>query len=298
MEATPCNIIKASPLAKKLAKDNGIDLSLVKGNVPAGRIEKADVLDFIAAKTATANIECEPILQKDVEEQKITRIPFIGIRKTTAQRLQRSKENVVPVTSTTEVDITELIELHKKIKAAWNAHYGISITLNAFFLRAVSIALRENLILNSVLEEDNIAINKNIHINLAMNVDGQLFAPVIRNTDTLSLKDIAESITYFVEKAKNGQLTIEDMSEGTFSVTNVGPFDVQVTSPVINYPQVGILAIGKANKRPMFDENDQIVARYLCFLSLTYDHRVIDGIPAAMFRKRINELLANPYLLL
>ncbi len=219
------------------------------------------------------------------------------MRRETANRLRLSKENTIPVTSVTEIDLTDLLDLYKSAKSVWREVYDVNVTLNAFFIKAVAICLRKHEMLNSTLAGDEIIIRGSVNVGLAMNHNDQLFVPVIRSADVLSVREIAAGIAAYVEKIKENKLTIADMSDGTFTVTNVGPFDVQFSTPVIAYPQVGILGIGKVNERPVF-AGDAIVKRYLCYFSLTYDHRVIDGVPAAAFRKTLKELLEQPLSLL
>jgi pyruvate dehydrogenase E2 component (dihydrolipoamide acetyltransferase) len=284
---------KASPLARRIAAAEGTDLAFIgSGSGPDSRIIKKDVLAFLAAGGSAKGVRASaaPSLPDK-------RIPLTAMRQETANRLRLSKDNTIPVTSVTEIDLTALLDLYKSAKSVWKEVHDVNVTLNAFFIKAVAICLRKHELLNSTLVSDEIIIRGSVNVGLAMNHNDQLFVPVIRNADALSVREIAAGIAAYVEKVKENKLTIADMSDGTFTVTNVGPFDVQFSTPVIAYPQVGILGIGKVNERPVF-AGDDIIKRYLCYFSLTYDHRVIDGVPAAAFRKTLKHLIEQPLSLL
>ena len=283
--------IKASPLARCLAAEHGVDLANLIGSGPGGRIIKQDVLQYHQSHPTVA--KQAPAMQQQDDK----RIPLSIIRRETTRRLQLSKDNVIPVTSVTEINLTGLLDLYKSCKELWRDVYKTNLTLNAFFIKAVALSLKRHELLNSTLDNDAIVIKGSINIGLAMNIDDQLYVPVIRNSDTITVLEIAQRVSLFAQKAKDKQLTLDDMSGGTFTITNVGPFDVQFSTPVIAYPQVGILGIGTINVRPVY-QGDDIVKQSLCYVSLTYDHRVIDGAPAAGFRKTLKELLEKPFVLL
>ncbi len=283
-------VIKSSPLARKIAASRGVDLTAIpKGSGPGGRIVEQDVLAFCESIARTSG------LQKAEPEDR--RIPLTSVRKHTINRLQQSKENTIPVTSVTEIDLTDLVSLYAQIKPAWLAAHQVTLTLNAFFVKAVALSLRKHELLNSILSENDIVVKSRINIGVAMHVDDGLYVPVIRNADSLSVFAIARAISEFVQKIKQKCLTTEDMADGSFTITNVGPFDVLFSTPIIVYPQVAILGIGKIVERPVFVE-DAIAKRHLCHFALTYDHRVVDGVPAALFRATLRQLLENPMNLL
>jgi len=284
--------IKASPLAKNIAKQEGVDLAEIIGTGPGGRIVKQDVLGYLEMKSSQKAEQKAVVVE---EEDK--RIPFVGVRKETAKRLQISMDNVIPVTSVTEIDVTELVQLRERLKKDWLEMFGTKVTLNAFIIRAVALALKKHSALNSQLDGDSIVIKAAVNIGLAMNNNNNLYVPVIRNADKLSVLEIAQEIEALVKKVRNNTITLADMQGGTFTITNVGPMDVQFSTPVINYPQAGILGIGTINVRPAF-LGDEIVKRHFCYISLTYNHKIIDGAPAAEFRKSVKAFLENPYLLL
>lgn len=296
-------IIKSSPLARKLAESRGIDLAAIPGGSgPGGRIVEQDVLAFCEAMASKSEIE-KPVVRKSedscpaITAPEDKRIPLSSIRQRTIARLRQSKANTIPVTSVTEMDLTDLVALYRQVKPVWQAAQHTSVTLNAFFVKAVALALQKYEILNSTLQENEIVVRSTINIGLAMHINDGLYVPVIRSADTLSVLAIANVISDFVRKIEQKGLSPEDMADGTFTITNVGPFDVLFSTPIIFYPQVAILGIGKLCERPVF-VGEQIVKRQLCHFSLTYDHRVVDGVPAASFRRTLKELLEQPMSLL
>lgn len=291
-------VIKATPVAKRIAKEHGINIEDIgEGSGPGGRIKEEDINKYIESlKTSSETVRKTDFVIDDKEE--VEYIPLAGFRKVIAQNVRESKDTAVHITSTTEIDLTDLIELNKKLKVVWEKEYGIKPTLNAFFVKAVALSLKEYPILNSSIEDDKIALKKYYNIGLAVSIDDdRLIVPVIRNADRLTVKEIAQKISEFVNKAKEGKILSEDMQGGTFTISNVGPFEVQNFTPVIVQPQSAILGIGTSTERPMFVDGE-IKARMLTNFCLTYDHRIIQGVPAAKFRLVLKELLEKPYSLL
>jgi len=297
-------IIRATPLAKRIAKKHGIDLILVPGSGPEGRIKKEDVLRYIdsqkvstAQDSKTLQIENHQKTMLPINGKEV--IPLVGVRKTIAENMRHSYDVAVHVTSTTEVDLTELISLRKRLLKSWEEHYGVHLTLNAFFIKSVAVALRNHPILNSSLVDDKIIIKKYYNIGLAMSVDDgdTLIVPVIRNADKLTVREIAKQINVITQKAHTGKLTLDDITGGTFTVSNVGPREVQVFTPVIIQPQSAILGIGTMTLRPVA-RSGEIIVRSMSNLCLTYDHRIIMGVPAIQFQQATKYLLENPYDLL
>jgi pyruvate/2-oxoglutarate dehydrogenase complex dihydrolipoamide acyltransferase (E2) component len=286
--------IKSSPLARKLAESRGIDLAAIpRGSGPGGRIVEKDVLEFCESLSRTSGaLTLEP---KTEPEDK--RIPLSTIRQHTINKLRQSKDNTIPVTSVTEIDLTDLVTLYRQIKTTWQTAHQTTVTLNAFFVKATALALQKHEMLNSTFADTEIVVKSSINIGVAMHVNDGLYVPVIRHADRLTVATIATTISDFVKKIQLKSLTPEDMVGGTFTITNVGPFDVLFSTPVIVYPQVAILGIGKISERPVY-VGDQIARRHLCHFALTYDHRVVDGAPAASFRGTLKRLLEQPLGLL
>ena len=290
--------VRWSPSARKLAASLGIELvNMTSGSGPGGRIVERDVLAFQEAREARAKAPVGTPVDLSADTLADVRVPLSPMRRQTMVRLIKSRESVVPVTSVTEVDLTNLVALHRNLKASWKSKRNIDITLNAWFVRATAMALRQHEILNAILADNEVIIKRNINIGLAMQVNDGLYAPVVRNADMLSLSQAAEQISMLLKKIQDKSITTSDMSDGSFTITNVGPFDVLLSTPVVVHPQVAILGIGKIAERPVFI-GEQIAKRNICCLSLTYDHRVVDGVPAALFRTTLKDLLEYPTTLL
>jgi len=272
--------IEASPSAKRLAKEYGVDLSKIRGTGPSGLITKDDILAYV---------EKNKILQ----EGEIEVIPLIGWRKTMADRMSYSMRTVAHVTTFAEVDVTELVKIREKLKDA-----GIRISFTAFVIKAVVQALKEYPILNSSLVEDKIIVKKyyNIGVAIAREEKG-LVVPVVHDADKKNLKELSENLEKLVEKARKGDLSPEDVTGGTFTITNVGMFGAIMNTPIINPPESAILGVGAIVKRPVV-VNDEIVIRHVVYLCLTYDHRVIEGFPAVRFLQRVRQLLEHPDMLI
>jgi pyruvate dehydrogenase E2 component (dihydrolipoamide acetyltransferase) len=211
-----------------------------------------------------------------------------SIRKVVAERLTFSARNVVPVTLTMETDASKLIELK-------NRENHLSFT--AFAAKAVAKALERNPVMNSTIEGDEITIYSDINVAVAINTDQGLVAPVIQNVNKKSVKEVNAKIEELSQKAKENRLSIEELTGGTFTVTNLGAYDVESFAPVINPPQCAILGLGRIAYRP-FATGDQVSARPATVLTLVFDHRIVDGVPAAKFLRDVKKNLEDPEALL
>ncbi len=298
------NNVKATPIAKRIAKENNIDLAAIgTGTGPGGRIKEEDVLKYLeklkekaVAAAPSVAFAAAPVKAVDVQEPE-EYIPLVGIRKVIADNMRKSHDTAVHVTSTTEIDMTDLIALNKKIAPQWEKQYGIKPTLNSYFVKATAMALKEHPIINSSIVDNKIVLKKYYHVGIAVSVGEGLIVPVIRNADKLSVREIAEQISFIVKRANNNQLSPDELQGGTFTISNVGPYLVQIFTPVIVQPQSAILGIGTTTERPVV-YNGQIAIRSVANLCLTYDHRIIQGAQGAKFRMTIKELIENPMNLL
>ncbi|MBS4023042.1 MAG: 2-oxo acid dehydrogenase subunit E2 [Dethiobacter sp.] len=294
-EAEDDGFVRATPVAKRLAKEHGIKLSGLSGSGPGGRIKEEDVLNYLESmKTETKTVD--KIITSSAAAGEEVVLPLTGAQKILAANVRNSHDTAVHVTSTTEVDLTGLIELRKRLTPAWEKD-GVHLTLNAFFVRAVAMALKKHPMLNASLAADSVVIKKYYHIGLAVSLVDTIIVPVIRDADKLTVKQIAGQIRLLADKARAGRLSRDDVTGGTFTISNVGLYQVQIFTPVIIPPQGAILGIGAAVKRPVFI-GEEIAARYMANLCLTYDHRFIQGVPAAEFRLTIKGLLEEPEMLL
>jgi len=266
----------ASPAARRLAQEQGVDISQVIGTGPGGRISSEDIM-AAAKKTApqTTTQSRSPTVLK--------RTKLEGIRKAVAERLSYSARNTVAVTITMETDATTLVSLKEK-----ESH----IAFTALAVKAVAKSLEKHLIVNSSLEGDEIVTYSQINVALAINTDQGLVAPAIQNTNKKTVREINAEINELAEKAKANRLTIENLTGGTFTVTNLGACDVESFAPIINPPQCAILGLGRIAYKPVA-VGGQVVAKPTTMLTLVFDHRIIDGVPAAHFLQEVKRNLEN-----
>ena len=295
--------VRISPLARRIATENGVDLSALTPSGPGGLVVEADVRDYLervsqhraaasAAPVAALVVEAPAQVPAAAlprtplaEDEEV--IPLIGVRKIIADRLSLSRHTAADVTTVTEVDMGEV--------AAFREH--VQITYTAFTARAAAIALTEFPILNSRLDGDRIVVGKRIHLGVAVAIDEGLKVPVIRDAQTKSLRQIGLELSDRATRGAEGKLAPEELASGTFTLTNSGVFGSLMFTPIINPPESAILGMGKIVKTPVV-RDDQIVIRPMMYLCLTYDHRVVDGAPAVKFLQRVKALLEKPELLL
>lgn len=213
----------------------------------------------------------------------IRKVKLEGVRKAVAERLSFSARNVVPVTFTMETDASKLVKL-KDTEL---------VSFNSFAIKAVAKALEKHPMMNSSIEGDEITTYSDINVCVAINTDQGLVAPTIANANRKSLKEINEEVIMLADKAKTNQLKVEDLTGGTFTITNLGAYDIESFAPVINPPQCGILGLGRIAYKP-YASGEQISTRPLTVLTLVYDHRIIDGLPAAKFLQDVKKNLEDP----
>jgi len=282
--------VRISPLAKKLAEEHGIDVAKIRGSGPGGRIVKQDVLKAVEeAKAVPAPLVFEPAKVAKV-------IPLTTMRKRIAERLTGSHLTAVHVTATTEVDMTETIKLRQALLREGEKTTGAHVSITDIIVKAVAKALREHPIMNSTLEEDQIKIFENIHMGVAVALESGLMVPVVRDADKKSLAEISLATRELAEKARQGTISLDEVTGSTFTITNLGMFGVDTFTPIINPPETGILGAGRIVERPIA-VNGEIVVRSMMPLSLSFDHRVVDGALAAQFLQRVKQILENPFLL-
>lgn len=273
---------RATPVAARMAEQHDIQLSGLSGSGARGKIMKADVEAAIAArrKQAAGGGRTGRI------------IPFAGKRKVIAERMMQSLHGMAQANHRMKVDMSESIRFREKLKAA-----GIKVSFTDIFVKIVAKALLEFQIINSSLTDEGILLKDYVHMGVAVAVDNGLIVPVIKDADLLTLAEISTVAAELIDKARKGSLAPEEYTGGTFTITNLGMFDIDEFTAIINPPESAILAIGKIDKVPVVEE-DRIVVKPILVLSLTYDHRVIDGAPAAQFLQRVKQLMQNPYLLI
>lgn len=295
--------MKASPVAKKIAEEHGLDLASVNGTGPQGRITKEDVekaLEQLHPPTPqetarsvhpTAVHPTAPLVE-DVHRTAVT-----GIRKVIAARMKDSLQQSAQLTMNMKADVTELLSLQSQAIAHVQQQYDMKLTLTDFVARAVTMALQEHKLMNSAWIQDEIHLFPEVHLGMAVALEKGLVVPVVRNANRLSLIELAKSIKEVSARARSGQLDPSEMSGSTFTITNLGAYGVEHFTPVINPPEAGILGVGAAADQPVW-ENEGWERRRMLPLSLTFDHRILDGAPAALFLQTIKKYLEHPYFLL
>ncbi|MDD3014364.1 MAG: dihydrolipoamide acetyltransferase family protein [Candidatus Gastranaerophilales bacterium] len=266
--------INASPLAKKLAEKMNVDLSMVKGTGPGGRIRENDFHEYLKG------------LKKQSEEGKIK--PLSRMRQTIASRMKESKKNIPHFYATYEVNADKLISYYNKF-----VENNEDITYNDIFIKAVASVLRKHAICNSSFKGDHIEIKENINIGIAFATEGGLLVPVIHDCDKKTLKEISVATKTIKDRVKNNKLKPEDMSGGTFTISNMGMYGVKEFVVIINPPEAAGLAIGSIQKIPIV-KDDQIVIGNVMNITLSADHRVVDGATVALFLKDLKDILENP----
>ncbi len=272
--------IKISPLARKLAEQRGIDISQIKGSGPGGRITKEDVERF------------QPVAKAQGEG-----IPLSGMRKLIAQRMSQSKREAPHYYLQTEIDMSDAVRLREDLLPEMEKTFSVRLSYTDLMIKATALSLEQFSLLNSTYENEQIRSFKQANTGVAVALEEGLVVPVIKDAAHKALWQIAQERTRLVARAKEGKLTQEELSDGTFTISNLGTFEIDLFTAIINPPQVAILAVGAIKERPAALDG-QLVIRQTMKVSLSLDHRVVDGVAGAQFLSRLKELLEKPYLLL
>lgn len=273
--------IRATPVARRLAAEHGVDLATVSGSGPGGRIVESDILRLAEERTKSPAVQTSGAGGIAVAQ----RIPLTGSRGVIARRMSESLRVGAQLTLSLEADAGLL----RQIPAVPPAR-------DAALVKVLALALRELPALNSTVQGEEILIYEDINVGVAISADDLLTVPVVRNADQRSLAEISRELRELIRKARRNALTLDDLTGGTFTLTNLGPAGIDSFTPIINPPQSGILGVGRVAERAVVVDG-QIVARPTVWLSLTFDHRVVDGAPAARFLQRVAELLRDPKVL-
>jgi len=314
-----------SPVVKKIAREFDLsdsELNNIRGRGENQRITKQDILEYLSRKGGDSSVEAmppavpvrtstpspapqpaQPPFPAPAVSPAGTQpgrapgvdheiVPMDHVRKRIAEHMIISKQTSAHVTSVAEVDVTPLVQYREGIKRTFEAREGFPLTYTAFFIEAAARALREFPLINASLDGDKIIIKKSIHIGIAVGLEDKLIVPVIRDAGRLNLAGIARAVNDLATRARNRQLKPDEVQGGTFSITNIGTFGNLWGTPIINQPQVAILGTGAIKKRPVV-VNDAIAIRSMMYLSLTYDHRLIDGLYGGRFLQMIVQLLEN-----
>ena len=286
--------INITPVAKNLADKHSINVDSIKGSGRAGKITIDDINSEINKNTPLSTSDNNSTIPQESLE---TKKRITKRRETIAKRLTDAHLNTVMTTTYNEVDMSEIMAIRTKYKDSFKEEKGVGLGFMSFFVKSVVQALIDFPNLNSEMRETEIILKNYYHVGIAVASDEGLVVPVLKNANTLSFSQIEKSIVEMVTKTKTKSLTIDDLTGGTFTITNGGVFGSMFSTPIINPPQVGILGMHTIKKKPVVI-NDEIVIRPIMYLALTYDHRIVDGGEAVQFLVRIKEFIEDPQKLL
>jgi pyruvate dehydrogenase E2 component (dihydrolipoamide acetyltransferase) len=300
--------LKISPIARKLADELGLDASTIQGTGPGGRITKDDVLRVAEAAKGAApaaapvtTAPAAPAMAPATAAPAPARgrlgvsstIPLRGMRGRVAERMFQSWNTIPRVTEVMQVDMSATVAFREAMLGQWEQQYSLRISLNDMITKAVAMALRRQPRLNATLIDQEVRLHDTVNMGIAVNLDEGLIVPVIFNADQKDLGQIAREGRELAEKARAGRLQLDEISDGTFTITNLGTTGIELFTPIINPPQVAILGVGMVQRRPIV-VGDALALRPAVYLSLVFDHRAVDGVPAANFLQEVKRLLEKP----
>ena len=274
-----------SPAVRKIVAENKIDISSVEGSGKDGRILKGDLIDLMGVNP--------PPSERKIKYGQEEKIKMTRLRQTIAKRLKQAQENAALLTTFNEVDMSNIMEMRKENQEDFQNRYGVKLGFMSFFVKACVVALKNFPAVNAEIDGDEIIYKNYYNISFAVGTDKGLVVPVLRNADELSFADIEKNIKKISEKARDGNLTIEDLQGGTFTISNGGVYGSMLSTPILNLPQSGVLGMHNIVERPIVIEGE-IKIKPIMYLALSYDHRIIDGKESVSFLKMIKENLEDP----
>jgi 2-oxoglutarate dehydrogenase E2 component (dihydrolipoamide succinyltransferase) len=274
-----------SPAVKRIIEEKRIDISRISGSGRDGRILKGDLLESMGLPSVASSARAT---KGDEERVKMTRL-----RATIAKRLKEAQNNAAMLTTFNEIDMSRIIEMRAEYKDGFQKKYGVKLGFMSFFVRSCVEALKAFPIINAEIQQDEIVYKNYYNIGVAVGTEKGLVVPVVRDADELSFADIEKQIVALGEKAKTGQLSIEELQGGTFTITNGGIYGSMLSTPILNPPQSGVLGMHNIVQRAVVVE-EKIEVRPIMYLALSYDHRIIDGKDAVSFLVRVKEYLEDP----
>jgi len=288
-KAQPAADVKATPVAAAMIADKKVDPKTVTPTGSNGKIVKQDVLEALAHPGTKPGSQ---LFSRSERPEKMS-----NLRKTVSRRLVEAKNTTAMLTTFNEVDMSAIMEIRAKNKDKFKEAHGVNLGFMSFFTKACCFALQEWPSVNAMIDGENIIYHDYCDISIAVSAPKGLVVPVIRNAESLSMADIEKKVVELATKARDNKLTIEEMSGGTFTITNGGVFGSLMSTPIINIPQSAILGMHKIQDRPVA-VNGQVVIKPMMYIALSYDHRIIDGRESVSFLVKVKELLENPQLLL
>jgi 2-oxoglutarate dehydrogenase E2 component (dihydrolipoamide succinyltransferase) len=295
-------VVRASPSAQRVAAAQGVDLATVAGSGRGGVISKPDVLDHVAKAKAAPPPATAPALSAPptpvatsvvANGTRETREKMSTRRRRIAENLLQAQHATAHLTTFNEIDMTAVTAVRDRLRERVEKEQGLRLSFMPFFVKAACLALKKYPIVNAQIDGDAIVYKHYVHMGIAVASDQGLVVPVIKDADTKGLVAVGREISTLAGRARDGKLTLDDLTGGTFTITNGGVFGSLVSTPILNYPQVGILGLHKIQERPIADHG-QVVIRPMMYTALSYDHRIVDGQQAVLFLVRIKELMEDP----
>lgn len=299
------SIVRISPLAKKIAEVNGVNISDIEGSGVRGKILKDDVIKFIENKSSCTNEvnEVNEVFDNAINENtkkvygEIEEVPMSMMRRTVAKRMSESYFTAPVFVANIDVDMTEVVELRKKLMDNLKEETGYKLTITDIISFAVVKSLIKHPYLNCSLDDNKIILHKYVNLAMAVGLESGLVTPVVKNAEKLSLKELMISLKELTKKAVDMKLEKEELEDSTFTISNLGMFGITSFTPIINQPNSAILGVSSTVNKPVV-VNGEIVVRPIMSLSITVDHRVVDGMEAAKFLNTLKGYLENPILML
>ncbi len=294
--AAPAAAKAASPSAAKIAAEKGIDTATVQGTGRDGRVTKGDVLGARTGEMSTLPAAAKPAplpIQIPTGDRTEQRVPMSRLRQRIAERLVQSQSTAAILTTFNEVNMAPVIELRNRYKEKFEKEHGVKLGFMSFFIKAAVYALKKYPVVNASIDGTDIVYHGYFDIGVAVGSPRGLVVPILRDTDRMSFAEIEKKIGDFGKRAQDGKLAIEELTGGTFSISNGGVFGSMLSTPIINPPQSAILGVHATKDRAVV-ENGQVVVRPMNYLALSYDHRIIDGREAVLFLVAIKDALEDP----
>jgi 2-oxoglutarate dehydrogenase E2 component (dihydrolipoamide succinyltransferase) len=304
---------RATPVARRMAEEHGIDLAQVRGSGPGGRVRQEDVAALLQSRntvgvpapsgTPPTPVSAPPSLGSttstpiSTEPRREERVRMSRRRQTIANRLVEAQHTAAMLTTFNEVDMTAIMDVRKRRRDSFKERHGVGLGYMSFFTKAVVGALKAQPRLNAEIQGDEMILKYYYDIGVAVSTEGGLVVPVVHDADRLSFAEIERQIADLATRARDGSLTLAELQGGTFTITNGGIFGSLLSTPILNYPQVGILGMHKIQERPVAVDG-QVLIRPMMYVALSYDHRIVDGSEAVRFLVRVKELLEDPESLL
>ena len=296
--------VKVSPAAQRVAAEQKVDLSAVQGTGRGGVVSKPDVIEHVAKGSASAPAPAVKAASAPTAAASPTRVPAPdGVRETRekmttrrkriAENLLLSQHNTAHLTTFNEVDMTAVIAVRERMKEKIEKEHGVKLSFMPFFVKAATMALKAMPVVNASIDGDAIVYHHYVNMGIAVASDAGLVVPNVKDADRKGMLDVSRDIAALAKKAREGKLGMDDLTGGTFTITNGGVFGSLVSTPIINYPQAGILGLHKTQDRPVA-VNGQVVIRPMMYIALSYDHRIIDGQQAVLFLVKVKELMEDP----